>query len=49
MSHLRFGTFLAPYHEPRENPTVALQRDLELIQLLDRLGFDEAIVSHPVE
>ncbi len=42
MSLLRFGAFLAPYHDPRENPTLALQRDLELIELLDRLGFDEA-------
>lgn len=45
MSLLRFGAFLAPYHDPRENPTLALQRDLELIELLDRLGFDEAWVG----
>ncbi len=42
---LRFGGFFAPYHEPRENPTLALQRDLDLIALLDRLGFDEAWVG----
>ena len=45
MHRLRFGAFFAPYHEPRENPTLALQRDLELIELLDRLGFDEAWVG----
>ena len=45
MSLLRFGAFLAPYHDPRENPTLALQRDLELIELLDRLGFDEAWIG----
>jgi limonene 1,2-monooxygenase len=45
MHHLRFGGFFAPYHEPTENPTLALQRDLELIALLDRLGFDEAWVG----
>ena len=45
MHRLRFGAFFAPYHEPRENPTLALQRDLELIALLDRLGFDEAWVG----
>jgi limonene 1,2-monooxygenase len=43
--HLRFGAFLAPYHEPRENPTLALERDLELIAHLDRLGYDEAWVG----
>ena len=42
---LRFGAFLAPYHEPRENPTLALERDLDLIAHLDRLGFDEAWVG----
>jgi len=42
---LRFGGFFAPYHEPRENPTLALERDLGVIELLDRLGFDEAWVG----
>ena len=40
MSRLRFGTFLAPFHQPGQNPTLALQRDLELVEHLDRLGFD---------
>lgn len=43
--HLRFGAFFAPYHDPVENPTVALQRDLDLIEHLDRLGFEEAWVG----
>ncbi|MGI9659269.1 MAG: LLM class flavin-dependent oxidoreductase [Gaiellaceae bacterium] len=42
---LRFGIFLAPQHQPQGNPTVALQRDLELIELLDKLGYDEAWVG----
>ena len=42
---MRFGVFLAPYHEPGQNPTLALERDLDLIVLLDRLGFDEAWVG----
>lgn len=42
---MRFGVFLAPYHAPRENPTLAIERDLELIVHLDRLGFDEAWVG----
>ncbi len=39
---LRFGIFLAPFHPVGQNPTLALQRDLELVEHLDRLGFDEA-------
>ena len=42
---MRFGVFLAPYHEPGENPTLALERDLELIVRLDELGYDEAWVG----
>jgi limonene 1,2-monooxygenase len=39
---LKFGIFMAPFHRPTENPTLALERDLELIEHLDRLDFDEA-------
>jgi limonene 1,2-monooxygenase len=39
---LRFGIFLAPFHAPGINPTLALQSDLELVQWLDRCGYDEA-------
>ncbi|MGD9694689.1 MAG: LLM class flavin-dependent oxidoreductase [Thermoleophilia bacterium] len=42
---MRFGIFLAPYHRPGDNPTLALERDLELIQRLDALGYDEAWVG----
>ena len=42
---MTFGMFLAPFHEPNENPTLALQRDLELIQWVDHLGFDEAWIG----
>jgi len=45
MPRLSFGVFLAPFHEPGENPTLALERDLELISHVDRLGFDEAWVG----
>ena len=38
---LRFGVFLPPYHAPRENPHLALHRDLWLAEHLDRLGYDE--------
>ncbi|MBJ7456334.1 MAG: LLM class flavin-dependent oxidoreductase, partial [Thermoleophilia bacterium] len=42
---MRFGAFLAPYHAPGQNPTLALERDLELIQRLDALGYEEAWVG----
>lgn len=42
---IRFGTFLAPFHSVRENPTLALDRDLALVDRLDRLGFDEVWVG----
>jgi limonene 1,2-monooxygenase len=42
---LRFGIFLAPFHPTGQNPTLALERDLELIQHLDRLGYDEAWIG----
>jgi limonene 1,2-monooxygenase len=38
---LKFGIFMAPFHNVGENPTLALERDLELVDYLDRLDFDE--------
>ena len=37
----RFGVFLGPHHPLEENPTLALARDLELVEWLDALDFDE--------
>ncbi|MDH6280187.1 limonene 1,2-monooxygenase [Rhodococcus sp. LBL1] len=45
MSRLRFGAFIAPHHAIGQNPTVALQRDLELVEHLDRLDFDEVWIG----
>src|SRR5277367_1524002 len=38
---LRFGTFIVPFHPIGENPTLALDRDLQLVEHLEGLGFDE--------
>ncbi|HEX4196616.1 MAG TPA: LLM class flavin-dependent oxidoreductase [Caulobacteraceae bacterium] len=42
---LRFGAFIAPFHPLDENPTLAIERDLELVQLMDRLGYEEAWIG----
>jgi limonene 1,2-monooxygenase len=42
---MRFGLFMQPVHHPRENPTLALERDLQLIEWLDSLGYDEVWIG----
>lgn len=42
---LRFGIFLPPMHKTGVNPTLALHRDLELMEHLDRLGYAEAWIG----
>jgi limonene 1,2-monooxygenase len=39
---LRFGVFYAPFHPVGQNPTLALEYDLDRVVALDRLGYDEA-------
>ena len=45
MSRMRFGIFMAPFHPAGINPTILLDSDIELIEHLDKLGFDEAWVG----
>jgi len=42
---LTFGIFLAPFHRVGENPTLAMARDMELIEWIDELGYDEAWIG----
>jgi len=42
---LSFGAFIAPFHPVGQNPTLAIERDLELVVRLDQLGFDEAWIG----
>src|SRR5690348_13123434 len=42
---MRFGLFMAPFHPTGQNPTLALERDLDLVTHLDQLGFDEAWIG----
>lgn len=43
--YLRSGIFLAPFHSLEENPTLAMQRDMELLEHLDRLNYHEAWIG----
>ena len=42
---LRFGFFMAPFHKAGENPTLALERDLDLVAHVDKLGYDEVWIG----
>jgi limonene 1,2-monooxygenase len=47
MSHrgMKFGIFLAPFHRVGENPTLSMDRDMELIEWMDHLGYDEVWIG----
>src|SRR5437588_2791338 len=45
MAKLRFGYFIAPFHRAGTNPTLAMRRDLELVEPVAPLGFDEAWIG----
>jgi limonene 1,2-monooxygenase len=40
-SKLRLGLFIAPFHALNDDPTLALERDLDLTQYADELGLGE--------
>ncbi len=42
---MKFGVFLAPFHRVGDNPTLAMARDIEMLEHLDRLGYDEAWIG----
>jgi limonene 1,2-monooxygenase len=41
MTRLKFGAFLAPHHPIGEHPMLQFRRDLDLVEHLDKLGYDE--------
>src|SRR5215467_13174251 len=43
--YMRSGIFLAPFHNHDENPTLSIERDLELLEHLDRLNYHEAWIG----
>ncbi len=42
---MKFGIFMAPFHRAGENPALAYERDFQLIEWLDELGYDEAFIG----
>lgn len=38
---IRFGTFIAPHHLPDQSPALQMERDMELVEWVDKLGYDE--------
>ena len=42
---LRTGIFIPPHHPNDEDPTLAIQRDFELVEWLDKFGYDEAWIG----
>lgn len=43
MADMRFGNFIPPIHVRPENPTLLLDRDMQVIQHLDTLGYDKIV------
>src|ERR1700716_3529144 len=41
MARLKFGAFLPPHHPSGEHPMLQFRRDLDFVQQLDELGYDE--------
>ena len=41
MSRLNFGAFIAPHHPIGEHPMLQFRRDLDLVEHLDKLGYEE--------
>ncbi|HLF78373.1 MAG TPA: LLM class flavin-dependent oxidoreductase [Dehalococcoidia bacterium] len=45
-ARMKFGVFMAPlHHHVGDNPTLSFQQDLEFMEHLDRLDFDEAWIG----
>ena len=42
---MKFSVFMMPLHHPSENPSLAFDRDIELIRYADELGYDEFFIG----
>ncbi|MCB2050052.1 MAG: LLM class flavin-dependent oxidoreductase [Novosphingobium sp.] len=44
-SRIRFGSFIPPHHIPEKHPAIALDQDMELVEWLDQLHYDEVWIG----
>ena len=44
-SRMRFGAFVAPHVPPDENPILAFEHDMDIVEYLDKLNYDEAWIG----
>src|ERR1700741_1101622 len=42
---MKFSVFMMPLHHPSENPSLAFDRDIRLIEYTEELGFDEFFIG----
>ena len=42
---MKFAFFMMPLHTPNENPSLAFERDIDLINYAEKLGFDEYFIG----
>jgi len=42
---MKFSIFMMPLHHPTENPSLAFDRDIDLIRYADELGYDEFFIG----
>ena len=42
---MKFSIFMMPLHHPTENPSLAFERDIDLIRYADELGYDEFFIG----
>jgi limonene 1,2-monooxygenase len=42
---MTFGVFMPPHHRVGQSPSLLLEQDLQAIELLDQLGYDEAWIG----
>jgi limonene 1,2-monooxygenase len=42
---MKFSIFMMPLHHPTENPSLAFDRDIALIEYADELGYDEFFIG----
>ncbi len=45
VGRMKAGMFMAPFHRVGQNPTLAMERDMELIEWMDELGYDAVFVG----